>query len=194
MAIEAGVDSIEHPLPRTDADIKLMAKKGVASIPTLQVYQKLFDTIKVYAGSSSRRFSMDSQHNYDVLKKLVAAGVTIGVGTDSINSDFPQAPNIYIADLKFIQKAGYSPTKVLIAATRTNSQIMDMADKIGTLEAGKLADVIVVNGKPDQNLDDLANVETVIRNGNIVVKDGRLFVPRHTPVPLAKPSPPETLR
>ncbi len=194
MAVEAGVDSIEHPLPRTDVDIALMAKKGVAAIPTMQVYQTLFDTQGVYAGSSSRRFSMDSQHNFDVLKKLIAAGVTIGVGTDTISAGFEQSPNIYIADLKFLVRAGYTPVKALVAATRINAQLMDMGDKLGTLEAGKLADVIVVDGNPDQDLDALGKVETVIRNGNIVIKDGRLFVPRHVPVPLAKPSPPENLR
>jgi imidazolonepropionase-like amidohydrolase len=195
MAVEAGVDSIEHPLPRTDETIKLMAKKGVASIPTMQVYQNIFDSPRgVYAGTASRRFSMASQQNYDILKKMIAAGITIGVGTDTIGASFYQSPNMYIADLKFLQKAGYTPAKALIAATRVNSQIMDMGDKLGTLEAGKLADVIVVAGQPDQNLDDLAKVDMVIRNGNIVVQDGQLYVPRHVPVPLAKPSPPETLK
>ncbi|WP_070154199.1 amidohydrolase family protein [Sphingobium phenoxybenzoativorans] len=195
MAVEAGVDSIEHPLPRTDETIKLMAKKGVAAIPTMQTYQDLFDMRGAYTGSPSRRFSMTSQSNFDMLKKFIAAGVTIGVGTDSLGLPaFEKSPNYYIAELKFLQKAGYTPAKALIAATRTNAQIMDMGDKLGTLEPGKLADVIVVDGRPDENLDDLAKVETVVRNGNIVIKDGRLFVPRHEPKPLLKPSPPETLR
>ncbi len=195
MAVEAGVDSIEHPLPRTDATIKLMAKKGVAAIPTMQLYQQVLDMRGgLYTGPSSRRFSMNAQGNFDMLKKLIAAGVIIGVGTDTGSEGFERAPNIYIAELKFLQKAGYTPAKALIAATRTNAQIMDMGDKLGTLEAGKLADVIVVDGNPDQNLDDLAKVETVIRNGNIVIKDGRLFVPRHVPKPLLKPSPPDALK
>lgn len=193
MAVEAGVDSIEHPLPRTDATIQMMAKKGIASIPTMQVYQGGFDTRGDYAGTASRRFSMNSQANFDVLKKMIAAGVIIGVGTDNINAAFYSTPNIYIADLKFLQKAGYTPAKALMAATRVNAQILDMGDKLGTLEPGKLADVIVVDGNPDQDLDALAKVETVIRNGNIVIKDGRLYVPRHVPTPLAKPSPPDTL-
>lgn len=194
MAVEAGVDSIEHPLPRTDEAIRLMAQKGTASIPTMQVYQGLFDTRGVYAGTASRRFSMSAQANYDILKKMVAAGITIGVGTDTIGGAFYSSPNIYIADLKFLQKAGYSPAKALMAATRVNAQIMDMGDKLGTLEPGKLADVIVVAGNPDQNLDDLAHVDMVIRNGNIVVQDGRIYMPRHVPVPLKQASPPDYLK
>ncbi len=196
MAAEAGVDSIEHPLPRSDAAIALMAKKGVAAIPTMQVYQTIFDTRPggMYAGTASRRFSMNAQQNFDILKKMIAAGIKIGVGTDTISAAFYNSPNVYIADLKFLQKAGYSPAKALIAATRINSQILDMGDKLGTLEVGKLADVIVVAGNPDQNLDDLGKVDMVVRNGNIVIQDGQLFVPRHVPVPLAKPSPPDSLK
>jgi imidazolonepropionase-like amidohydrolase len=194
MAVEAGVDTIEHPLPRTDATIKLMAQKGTGSIPTMQVYQNIFDGRGVYAGTASRRFSMGAQQNYDILKKMIAAGVKIGVGTDTIGDSFYKSPNLYVADLKFLQKAGYSPAKALIAATKVNSELIDMADKLGTIEPGKLADVIVVPGEPDHNLDALNNVEMVIRNGNIVIKDGRLYMPHHVPAPLSKPSPPDYLK
>jgi imidazolonepropionase-like amidohydrolase len=51
---------------------------------------------------------------------------------------------------------------------------------LGTLQAGKLADVIVVNGKPDENLDDLRNVDLVIRDGYRVVVNGHPETPRHT--------------
>ena len=56
-----------------------------------------------------------------------------------------------------------------------------MGDKLGTLEPGKLADVIVIAGRPDENLQDLANVDMVIRDGEIVVRDGRVFILRHQP-------------
>lgn len=194
MAIDAGVDSIEHPLPRTDEAIRQMAKKGVAAIPTLYVYQRMFDTTGVYAGSTSRRFAMSAQKNFDMLKKMIAAGVKVGVGTDIMADYYEQLPHFYIAELKFLQKAGYSPAKALIAATRVNAEILDMGDKLGTLEPGRLADVIVVDGRPDENLDDLARVGMVIRNGNIVVANGGLVIPRYAPVPLPNPSPPDTLR
>jgi imidazolonepropionase-like amidohydrolase len=62
-----------------------------------------------------------------------------------------------------------------------------MDDKLGTLEPGKLADVVIVRGKPDGNLDDLANVEMVIRDGYIVVREGRVYIPRHTQLETPKP-------
>ena len=61
-----------------------------------------------------------------------------------------------------------------------------MADKLGTLEPGKLADVLVVSGRPDAVLDDLANVDIVIRDGYAVVQNGQVVIPRHSPVPMRK--------
>jgi imidazolonepropionase-like amidohydrolase len=189
VAVEAGVDMIEHPLPRTDATVRLMAKKGTASIPTLQVYQNVFDTSGYY-GTTSRRFSMNSQQNFELFKKMKAAGIKMGVGTDTIGKANTYTPNFYIAELKWFVKGGYTPSEALVAATRTNAQLLDMEDKLGTLEPGKLADVIVVNGRPDQSLDDLAKVDVVIKGGSVLVKDGLLQTARHVAVPLPKPSPP----
>jgi len=62
-----------------------------------------------------------------------------------------------------------------------------MSDKLGTLEPGKLADVAVFEGKPDQNLDDLAKVDIVIRDGHLVVKGGQVVIPRHIPVTPPQP-------
>ena len=69
--------------------------------------------------------------------------------------------------------------EALRAATKDSADILDMGDKLGTIEPGKLADIIVIDGKPDVSLDDLANTDLVIQDGRIVVKDGRIFVPRH---------------
>ena len=61
-----------------------------------------------------------------------------------------------------------------------------MDDKLGTLAPGKLADVLIVNGKPDQTLDDITKVDVVIRDGSVVVEGGRVSIPRHVPLPMPK--------
>lgn len=71
-----------------------------------------------------------------------------------------------------------------MAATKISAEILDMDDRLGTLQVGKLADVIVVNGRPDENLDDLRNVDTVIRDGYRVVVSGHVDMPRHTVEPM----------
>lgn len=187
-AIEAGVDMIEHPLPRTDETIRLMAERKVESIPTVFVYTILFDANGGgYFGSTSRRFNFNDSLNLEVMRRMHRAGVKLGVGTDLVVDWYRQLPTPYINELKYFTAVGYSPAEALVAATKTNAELLDMDDKLGTLETGKLADVLVVNGRPDQSLDELANVELVIRDGWVVVEGGRVSIPRHVPVRSPKP-------
>jgi hypothetical protein len=79
-AVEAGADTIEHPLPRTDKTIQLMAKKGVAADPTLIPYQIIFDEWGGHFGSTSRRFTFSNEANLEMLKKLRRAGIKCGIG------------------------------------------------------------------------------------------------------------------
>ena len=179
-AVDAGVDMIEHPLPRTDEVIQKMAAKGVASVPTLVPYQYIFDDDGGYFGSTSRRFTFGKEANLDVLRRLKRAGVTLGVGTDLVTDWYRRLPAPYVTELKNLVSVGLSISEVLGIATKTNAILLDMDDKLGTLEPGKLADVLVVRGMPDANLDDLKRVEWVIRDGEVVVQGGTAVMPRRS--------------
>lgn len=184
-AVAAGVDMIEHPLPRSDEAIRAMAENGVASVPTLVPYSYIFDIAGGYWGSTSRRFTFSKDDNLTMLRRLRAAGVRTGVGTDLVFDWFRYLPTAYITELAHFVEAGYSTVEALVAATKVNAELLDMGDRLGTLEPGKLADVVVVTGEPDRNLQDLSGVRYVIRDGEIVVEDGRIFVARH----VARPEP-----
>jgi len=185
-AVEAGVDMIEHPLPRTDETIRLMAEKGTEADPTLIPYILIFDLSGGYFFSTSRRFTFSKDANFDVLKRMKAAGIKLGIGTDLVTDWYQYLPGPYITEMKQFAKAGYTVPQVLSIATKTNAEMLDMGSRLGTLEPGKLADVTVIDGQPDSNLDDLAKVDVVIRNGNAVVRHGQINVPKH----VAKPMPP----
>lgn len=189
-AVEAGVDTIEHPLPRTDEVIQLMARKGIAADPTLIPYQIIFDQWGGYFGSTSRRFTFSKQANLEMLRRLKKAGIKLGIGTDLILEWFRYMPEPYINEMKNFVAAGFSVPEVLMIATKSNAEILDMSDKLGTLEPGKLADVLIVDGQPDVNLDDLKKIELVIRDGYVVIENGRISVPRHVPVPMPLPKGP----
>ncbi|MCC7133385.1 MAG: amidohydrolase family protein [Gemmatimonadales bacterium] len=176
-AVDAGVDMIEHPLPRTDDVIQRMAAKGVASVPTLVPYQYIFDDDGGYFGSTSRRFTFGKDANLDVVRRLRKAGVTLGVGTDLVTDWYRRLPAPYLTELKNLMSVGLTAPEALVAATKTNAKLLDMDDKLGTLEPGKLADVLVVRGSPDTNLDDLTRVEWVIRDGEVVVQGGTAVLP-----------------
>jgi imidazolonepropionase-like amidohydrolase len=165
----------------------MMADKRVHSVPTLIPYSYIFDLSGGYFGSTSRRFSFSNEANLDVLRRMRKAGIRMGVGTDLVMNWFRYLPTAYIHELEFFVESGYSKAEALIAATRDGAEILGMDDKLGTLEAGKLADVLVVKGNPDEDLRALANVELVFRDGYLVVEGGRVYVPRH--LPLAEPTP-----
>src|SRR5215469_9063583 len=181
-----GPDVIKHPLPRTDETIQLMAKKGVAADPTLIPYQIIFDEWGGYFGSTSRRFTFSNDANMEMLRRLKRAGIKCGVGTDLILHWYRYLPGPYIRELKNFVAAGWTVPEALMAATKSNSEILDMDDRLGTLEPGKLADVVVVDGRPDENLDDLSKVDLVIRDGYTVVQGGKLAMPRHSVAPPPK--------
>lgn len=178
MAVKAGADTIEHPLPRSEETIRLMAKNGVSSIPTIIPYQDIIAKRGGYFGSTSRRFTLNEQVMFDMTRRMKQAGVKLGVGTDLITNAYEDLPKPYVQELKNFMQLGYTPAEALVAATRTNAEILGMDDRLGTLQVGKLADLVVVNGKPDQNIEDVANVEMVIVNGSVVVREGRVYVPR----------------
>lgn len=181
IAVEAGVDCVEHPLPRSEKTVRLMAERGICADITLIPYMIIIDMSGGYYGSQSRRFTLTRETNFNLAQQLYNAGVTLGVGTDLVAEWFRFLPYPYIAELKEFIRLGYSSSEALVAATQTNATILDMEDKLGTLQPGKLADILVVNGRPDQNIDDLARVSMVIRDGRTVINDGSLVIKPHEP-------------
>ena len=119
-----------------------------------------------------------------MLRRLRKAGIKCGIGTDLILHWYRYMPWPYITELKQVVAVGGTASDALMAATKTNSEILDMDDRLGTLQPGKLADVLVVAGRPDVNLDDLAKVDLVIRDGYIELQGGQTVIGRHTPVPM----------
>lgn len=176
MAVKAGVDSVEHPLPRSDETVKLMAKKGIASVPTFVPYQYI-NAMGGYYGSTSRRFTISDATMFAMGTKLRTAGVKLGVGTDLVVNWHRYLPEAYVQELRNFRRLGYTTSEALIAATRTNAEILGMDDRLGTLKPGKLADLIIISGKPDQDLEDLKKVDLVIVGGRVIVQDGRASLP-----------------
>jgi imidazolonepropionase-like amidohydrolase len=185
-AVEAGIDMIEHPLPRTDETIALMARKGTEADPTLVPYIIIFNSAGAYYGTPSRRFTFSKEADFELVRKMKQAGIKLGIGTDLVRDWFRYLPDPYITELKQFVKLGYTVPEVLQIATRTNAQLLDMGDKLGTLEPGKLADITVIDGRPDATLDDLAKVFLVVRDGYVEVDQGHVNLPRHVPLAMPK--------
>lgn len=180
-AVEAGADTIEHPLPRTDEVIEMMARAGTASVPTIITYDYIFNERGSYHSSTSRRFELNGEISRAMLRKLKDAGILIGVGTDLILENYRDLPYAYVWELESYVESGFTPAEALVAATRDSARILGMDDKLGTIEPGKLADILIVEGDPLTDLGALANVSEVFRDGWWVVRNGQV-----------RPTPPET--
>ncbi len=154
-AVEAGVDSLEHGVvaktPVSETMIEMLREAGVFYIPTLQVFR----------AAEARERAMAN------LKQLSEAGVKIVLGTDTVGST-PAGANT-ISEAERMVEAGMSPAQVIQAATRTAAEHLGRGDDLGTLETGKLADLIIVEGDPLENI-------SVLRTPWVVMKDGRVVV------------------
>lgn len=175
-ATEAGIDCIEHPLDLAPSTITLMAEKGTALVPTITAfYNPLtygYPSAHIPPGgffyTMSRRFPLTHEGHMETLRQARAAKLKVGIGTDIPFENDKRYPTDYFTELEFFKQAGYSHAEILAAATRIGGEILHMEDKLGTLQKGMLADVLVVSGNPLQDLGNLRNVRLVIADGRIV--------------------------
>jgi hypothetical protein len=100
------------------------------------------------------------------LHRFVRAGGKIDIGTDTSEGRMP-GKGVH-RELEFLVDAGFSPKDVLIWATRGNAEFVGKLAELGTVEAGKIADIIVVNGDPLADIATLRKIDTVIKNGEII--------------------------
>jgi imidazolonepropionase-like amidohydrolase len=93
-------------------------------------------------------------------------------------------PGAYIDELESYTRIGFTKAEALVAATRTSAEIMRMGDRLGTIEVGKLADIIVVDGNPDEDFNALRKVRSAFVGGRLMLQDGRIHKPAHEEKPL----------
>lgn len=173
-AVRAGIDSVEHGIFLDDEVIEMMKARGTALIPTLVAPYHIVEGglaagIPAYAVEKANRIIADHHKSF---KKALAAGVRIGVGTDAGTPLNRHGDNSL--ELQMLVENGMTPEQALLAATKVNSEIADRANLIGTLEAGKLADILVVDGNPLEDIKVLRNKENI----KLVIKDGKVAVSR----------------
>jgi imidazolonepropionase-like amidohydrolase len=161
LALAAGVDDVAHMAVTHVSDdvIEQLVSRGIYWVPTLELWNG------VGGGNLAA-----AQGN---LSRFVSAGGTVALGTDFAGYSAPFDLGMPIREAGWMEEAGMTPMQVIVAATRNAAYLCNMEDELGTLEAGKVADLLVVNGNP---LDDLttvlADVRLVIHNG-VVIRDAR---------------------
>ena len=173
-ALQAGVRSIEHGNFLDEESAAALRRAGAYLVPTLTTYE----LISAYGAAQGIPQRMIDKINkaraggLESLKVARAAGVAIGSGSDVLAAMQP------FKTMELGLKASVlGAHAAILSATRTNAALFGMADRIGTVEVGKLADLIVVDGQPLDDirvLQDAGNVHLVMRGGEIVKRGGQL--------------------
>jgi imidazolonepropionase-like amidohydrolase len=167
-AIQAGIRSIEHGIYLDDEAIELMLERGTYLVPTLVapagVLRAAAAGAQIPEASLSKAREVIEVHR-DSFRRAVRAGVKIAMGTDT--GVTPHGENL--AELALMVEGGMSPHQALVAATRTAAELMGLEADLGTLEPGKRADLVLVEGDPFE-------VATLADRITGVWKDGRKVV------------------
>lgn len=168
LAVRAGVDTIEHGCDLDDETTRMMADKGITLVATIVAFQALRKAYIQYQPDNpalkvtEQRISTHEKSVNLALKH----GVAIVTGTDVVVPYHTLAP---LADeMEYLVQWGLSPMQAIQAATSNAAQALGQANNLGTLETGKLADLVVVDHDPLKNIAAMKKVELVIQAGKIV--------------------------
>lgn len=179
--VEAGVHNLIHcswlaedPQRMYDydpADADMIAEKGIWVDPTLALNRLNRLRGKQTGGSAMS----DPQRRFEILRDMWDRGVKFVTGMDSgmTNarfSDFAYIPQVMVEEMWI------TPMEAIICATQTSAECLGIAHETGTLEAGKSADVVIVEGDPSVDITALHNVDTIVAQGRVVKRAGTLDV------------------
>ena len=172
MAAEVGMDTIEHASELDNDTIEVILKKGLYTTPTLAPAYYRSEVLGLptqYLPKKLGGHPFDERH-LKSQKDALEAGVKMAMGTDC-GHVFPPGANSWELEL-YVSKLGMCPADALTLATRNAADALGKIKKLGTLERGKLADLIVVDGDPLVNikvLQDLNNIKLVMKEGVVEV-------------------------
>lgn len=174
-AIEAGVKTIEHGSLIDEEAMKMMVEKEAYLIPTLVAG---WNIVEHGLAGGIPKYAVDKAHEIadEVRKNALKAhkmGVKVASGTDA-GTPFNRHGN-NAQEIIHLVDAGFKPMDAIAAATKIGSEAIGLSDKIGTLEMGKLADLLIVEGDPVKNiklLGDTANIKLVMKDGVVQINRG----------------------
>lgn len=163
-AVLAGVATIEHGTKMTEEVMDLMKQKGTFYVPTITAGKFVADQAKIagyYHPAVVPKALEIGPMIQETFRKAYRRGVKIAFGTDA--GVFPHGQNAQ--EFGYMVEAGMPPMDAILSATVVNAGILGLQDRIGTLEKGKLADIIATDGNPLENITTLEDVSFVMKEG-----------------------------
>lgn len=164
MAIQCGVDDVCHMiidyLP--DSLITSMVEKDIYWVPTLELWSGVSQMYNL-------NWDATAKNN---LRRFVQAGGKVALGTDFDGYITQFDLGMPIHEIRLMQEAGMTAMQILVAATKHSAGVCKLGNQLGTIEPGKIADLLIVNGNPLDDLESLLDVQMVIHNGELI-RDSR---------------------
>jgi imidazolonepropionase-like amidohydrolase len=166
-ALDAGVDDICHsqvdqPVP--DHLIERMVDEGMSLVPTLEMSNTWEPYLQTSLGN---------------LTRMVELGVRVAMGTDYSHSYQPEFElGMPLTEMLLMERGGMTPMQIIVAGTRNSAYVCGLEQELGTLERGKIADFIAVEGDPLQDLSVLKHDLVMVVHGGVIIRDDR---PRESP-------------
>jgi len=160
-ALDAGVDEIAHMVvdELSEQLISRMIESGTRLVPTLELWQGVSRIYPISHGSMA----------INNLALFVEAGGEVVLGTDYAGArNFNFDLGMPIHEIEWMQEAGMTPMQIIVAATKNGARSCNMENELGTLEAGKLADVLVVDGDPLIDMHALTSAQLILREGKSI--------------------------
>jgi imidazolonepropionase-like amidohydrolase len=163
-AIEAGVDSIEHGSFMKPETLTIMKKKGTFLTPTLMATEWIMGKLDNYPPALQAKAKAAAAARSDMFRNAVKMGVRISFGTDA--AVYPHGQNA--KEFKLMVDLGMNPIDALKSATANDAELLGIGQKVGTLEKGKLADLIGVPGDPTVDITATERVSFVMKEGKVI--------------------------
>jgi imidazolonepropionase-like amidohydrolase len=171
-AVRAGIDSIEHAYYLDDEALELIIDRGAYVVPTLLAGHQIVTNGK--AGKVppwiTEKSMASAEHHRESFAAAVKSGLKIAAGTDAGTPFNPHGD--LAAELKLMVDYGLRPADAVVAATRNAAENLGLLDDTGTVEVGKRADLILVDGDPTADITCLSRVSHVVSNGTTVRPSG----------------------
>jgi imidazolonepropionase-like amidohydrolase len=164
MAVQAGVDDVAHMVIDYLPDVLMheMILKDMYWVPTLELWEGV-----------SEYHSLDwittAKNN---LRRFVEAGGKAAIGTDYDGYVTEFQSGLPLLEMELMQEAGMTPMQIIMAGTKHAAHVCNLEEELGTIEEGKIADLVIMPNNPLEDLQALSNIEMVIHNG-VVVRDNR---------------------
>ena len=158
-AINVSVDDLAHmALDRVPDDlIEKLVEAGIYWTPTLEMWQGF-----------AAKGMVPGTYMLDNLGRFAKAGGKVALGTDYGGGPFPFELGMPTKEIQWMHEAGMSPLDIIISATKNAAEVCGLGSELGTLEPGKIADILVVNGNPLKDLANLSKVRLVFKDGVII--------------------------